>query len=115
MGKKNVVRKQHNNEADMCVVQNGDKQLLIVTGGAHTSGGVYAFNTETDELAWTVKGELEGTEEEMGAYGVTTDGRGHLFVCAPWDNECIQMFSVRDGARMGAVMRQGEHDMEDRT
>ena len=107
---KNVIRTKQASISDMCAVQDGERQLLVVTdSGKH--GGVYAYNTATDVLEWSVKGKLEGMDEEMDAQGVTTDGRGDLFVCDP-KNECIQMFCVRDGAYMGAVMRQEEQELK---
>ena len=45
----------------------------------------------------------------MSPYGVTTDGRGHLFVCDQ-QNACVQMFST-DGVYMGTVLLTRENGM----
>ena len=99
---KNVIGTQQNSIPDMCLLDEGDKQLLVAVGGG---SGMYAYNTVTDELEWRLEGELEGMEHGMCAGGVTTDGRGHLFTCDV-NNKCIQMVSVRDGTYVAAVMRE---------
>ena len=91
---KNVIQIQQINIYDMCVVPDIDRELLVAADGY---SGVYAYNTVTDELEWRVEGGLD-------ARGVTTNGLGHLFVC-DFKNKCIQMFRVRDGTYMGALMR----------
>ena len=44
-----------------------------------------------DKFQW--KAELNGTEKKMNAFCLTTDGRGHLYVC-DMSNGCIHMFSM---------------------
>ena len=84
---------------DMCFTQDRDKQLLIVAG---EGGMLSAYNTETDELEWKVEEKLPG--KKIDVRGVTTDGRGHLFVSdRMYDSKCIQMFSVSDGSYMGSL------------
>ena len=41
--------------------------------------------------------------KDMDAWGVTTDMRGHLFIC-DHENDCVQMFST-DGKYMGALLK----------
>ena len=72
----------------MCCSKNGDKQYLNTT---YSSSGVYAYDVSEDKFEW--KGEPNGTEKKMNAFGVTTDERGNLFVC-DMNNECIHMFST---------------------
>ena len=96
---------------DMCFVQDGDKQLLIVAGGdegfftSKTTKGpsLFAYDTEKDKLEWKVGENLPGNKEHMRAAGVTTDGRGHLFV-TDRNNDRIQMFYVSDGAYLGHLI-----------
>ena len=61
---------------DLCFTKNGDRQLLIVI----CADGIVAYNTETDKVEWEVHGTLPRMERAMDPRGVTTDGRGHLFV-----------------------------------
>ena len=89
----------------MCSVQHGDKQLLVVADYRE----IFAYNAATDKLEWKVDGKQLGTEKGMSPSGITTDGRGHLFVC-DWKNgnNCIQMFSVSDGQYLGCFMKDEE-------
>ena len=77
---KSVIHTLHSEIYDMCFAQAEDKQLLIV---AVDEEGVFAYNTDTDKLEWKV-------DENIHAAGVTTDGRGRLFV-ADYDNQCIHL------------------------
>ena len=86
---RSVIHTQQDGIYDMCCVKDGDKQLLVVAAGWD---GLHAYNMVTDRLEWSVEGKLPGMEKEMEVIGVTTDGRGHLFV-ADVDNG-IQMFST---------------------
>ena len=88
---------------DMCYVKDGDKQLLVVSAGGE---GLHAYNTVTDELEWKVEGKLPGMGKKMDAWGVTTDGRGHLFL-ADYENG-IQMFSTA-GRYLGCLI--GDEDL----
>ena len=75
---------------DMCFVQDGDKQLLIVTNYK----GFFAYNTDTDKLEWKV---VEKPNQNIGIRAVTTDGRGHLFA-SDYNNHSIHVYSVSDGS-----------------
>ena len=86
---------------DMCLVQEGDKQIVVVAGG---DGGLFAYDTETGKLEWKVKEKPSEMMNAINTRGVTTDGHGHLFVCNT-ANECIQMFSASDGQYLGRLMR----------
>ena len=100
---KGIVHTQQRNMKGMCFVQNGDKQLLIAT--EWENGSLFAYNTETDKQEWEVKRKLPGMEKDMDTSGVTTDGRGHLFVGDKNGNKSIQMFSVSDGVYLGCLMK----------
>ena len=97
-----VTHTEQNFIQDMCCVQKGNEQLLITTKGF--GGGVYAYNTSTDKLVWYVEGKLPGIDNNIRPLGVTTDGRGHLFVCDN-DNKCTHMFST-DGGYMGSLLKE---------
>ena len=86
---------------DMCFVQDGDKQLLIV---AACDAGLFAYNTEMEKLEWKVDGKVSGKEQVLNARGVTTDEYGHLFV-ADYDNKCIHMFSTSEGQYLGCLIK----------
>ena len=82
-----VIRIQQNEICNMCVVQNGDEQLLVVGG----DGGVLAYNTNTGQrLEWSLTAHFGST--------VATDGRSHLFV---FDDECIEVYSVSHRCKIG--------------
>ena len=87
---KSVIHIRQYGIEDMCCMKDGDKQLLVV---ASRYRGLYAYNMGTDQLEWKVEGKLPGLETEMDACGVTTDGRGHLFVADyNYGNIGIQVF-----------------------
>ena len=91
---------------DMCCTQDGDKQLLVVAAG---NGGLYAYNTHTGELEWKVDRKLPGIDKNMEVIGVTTDTRGHLFVCDfKKGNKCIHLVRALDGQYLGCLMNAEE-------
>ena len=98
--RKRVIHTRQSYIMDMCFTRDGDRHLVVVVD--HTQG-IFAFNADTGELEWTVCGKLPGMEKYPNACGVTTDGRGHLFV-ADCDNKCIYMFSVSDGQYLGCLI-----------
>ena len=117
-GKRNVIHPQLDGEiADMCTVQDGYKQLLIVaardvispcvsrdgTFDFYGQDGIFAYNTATDKREWAFCGKLPGMENIMKARGVATDGRGHLFV-SDQGNHCIHLFSV-DGNYIKCLLK----------
>ena len=89
---------------DLCFVKDGDKELLIVVDGVNS---VFAYNTETVKLEWKVDVAAPSMEYDMRPVGVTTDGRGHLYV-ADWKNDCVHMFSVSDGLYMACLLKGSE-------
>ena len=94
--------------SDICCARQGGKNLLVTTGGYRK---LYAYATDTDALEWSLGGNLPGMDKEMEAQGVTTDGRGHLFVCdGNPGNGCVQMFSS-GGRYLGYLLREGEADL----
>ena len=100
---KRVVRTKPSGIFDMCFVQDGGKQLLVVTCGGN---GIFTYNTDTDKLEWKVDVKLPGIEKDMDFMVLTNDGRGHLFVGDYVNgNKCIQMFSATDGQYLGCLMK----------
>ena len=100
---KRVIHTQQRNIRDMCYVQNGGKELLIIAAGRE---GVFAYSTLLDKLEWKVDGTLPEMKKDIAAYGVATDGHSHLFV-ADYDNHCIQMFSASDGSYLRCLVVKG--------
>ena len=77
---------------DMCCLLDQDSKQLIVT--ARGPEGLSAFsNVRSGRLEWNMKGELPGMKHSMCAEGVTTDGRGHIYVCDV-RNKYIYMFTT---------------------
>ena len=101
---KSVFLTQNETIFDMCFVDDGARQLLIVAAGGK---GLFAYNTYTDKLEWEVGGLLAGNKEDIQTTGVTADERRHLFV-TDFGNYCIQMFSVVDGQYLGCLMKDVE-------
>ena len=92
----------------MCCSQDENKQLLVLAAG----NGLFAYNTNTGKLEWKVDRKLPGMEKDMDCVGVTTDKRGHLFVC-DWKNgnRCIHLFRASEGQYLGCLMKdEEEHD-----
>lgn len=102
----NVTHVQQDIVWDMCCVQDRNKHLLLTTGGFD---GVNAYNTDTDQVEWCKKGTLTGMEEQMMAEGVTTDGRGHVFI-SDESNRCIHMLSNK-GSYLGVLLKEGEQGL----
>ena len=71
--------------------------------------GITAYNMQTNTLEWMVRGKPGGMTNDLDAWGITTDGCGHLFVC-DWANACVQMFNV-DGDYLGPVLKEGEQSL----
>ena len=112
---------------DMCSVHNGNVQLLVITGGITATGSVSlvnvsklvqstrmngqlcAYNVDSGEMVWTVKGKQPGTDEDICGVAVTSDGNGHLFVCDS-NNNCVQMFST-DGNHQGRLEIEDEETL----
>ena len=63
--------------------------------------GIYACNINSDKLEWMVKGKLDGIENDMDLWGITTDDCGHLFVCDA-KNSCVHIFATH-GQHMGVA------------
>ena len=100
----NVTNTKQGQIWDMCCVQHRQKELLVTTRGF--DGGVYGYNTTSGELEWRMKCKLPGVKKDISPRGVTTDGRGNIYVCDD-SNECIQLFSV-DGVYNGSIMKEGK-------
>ena len=103
-----IIHIQQNQVWDMQYATIGNKELLITTD--NVNHGIYAYDTNTDELMWHMKGKVAGMRNELWAEGVTTDGCGVLFVCGR-NNGCVQKFSVSDGTYLGSLPQ--EFDLEE--
>ena len=88
---------------DMCLVACRKTDLLVTT---QNFGGVYAYVAGTDNLRWYFGGYHRGIDKWINAVGITSNGRGHLFV-SDIGNNCIQMLST-DGTFLGSVLRGGK-------
>ena len=94
---------------DMCYSTYKGKEFIVVTRG---SDGMYCYNLKTGNIEWGVKGgsRPSPTSQPMILCGLTTDGRGRLFVCDS-GNSCIQMFSIPDGKYLDALVRAGGEEL----
>ena len=81
---------------DICCVEDSDEPLLMTTHSLKRR--LCAYNTRVNKREWIIKG--------TNALGVTSDGRGHLFVCDP-DKDCVQVYST-DGECRGVLISKGE-------
>ena len=98
---KPIIQTQLDQMRDMCIIQNADKQLLVIAADIE---GLFAFNIETGKLEWKVDEKVSGMEQTIDANGVTHDGHGPLFV-ADRNNGCLQMFSLSDGEYLGPLQK----------
>ena len=82
---------------DICYTEDGSTGPVIIT--THSlERRLCAYNPRGSEREWVVKG--------INSMGVTTDGRGHVFVCDS-DKGAVQMYSV-DGECLGVLVNQAE-------
>ena len=81
---------------DICCVEDGDEQLFITTHSLDRR--LCAYNSRANEREWVIKGK--------DIQGVTTDGRGHLFVCNS-DKGCVQVYTT-DGQYLGVLISEGD-------
>ena len=103
---KQVIHIKQNDIYDMCCAQDGDKQLLILADGQQE---LLAYNTNTDKLEWKAHRKPPGMEKDMEVIGLTTDKRGHLFVCDfKKGNKCIHLFWASDSQYLGCLMKDEE-------
>ena len=97
--RKGVVHLEQECVFDMCCVQVDENPFLFV---AQNVNGIYAYNTQRDLFVGVLNGKPPGMEENIIAHGITTDGRGNLYV-ADGGNRCIQVFSASNGRHIGYV------------
>ena len=77
---------------DMSFTEHEGKRLLFIAEGY---GGLFAYNYDTWDLEWSVKGRLNA--------GLTTDARGHLFHCVESSiKRCVKVFTTK-GADLGVL------------
>ena len=91
-----------------------DKDFVIITyGNTYASrGGIYAYNTKTNNLEWSVEGRLPGLNKIIKAPGLSADENGHLFVYDD-NNKCVQMFNVADGRYLGTLIESEKQGLGD--
>ena len=89
-------------------VQHDGRSFVIVTHGKHSRwlGGIHSYDAQTKDLIWKSRGKLPQMQSPLDATGITSDRRGHLYVC-DYTNQRIHMFSVVNGRYMG-VLGQGK-------
>ena len=88
---------------DMCCVHGEDSKLVVVV---FKDGKLCAFNALSSVLQWETEQDMPDpkvAQNSLQAGGVTTDGRGHLFVC-DLGNKWVQKFSL-DGKYLERVVR----------
>ena len=83
----------------MCFVEGEDSKLIVVV---FRDGKLCAFSAISCELLWQAKQEMPHPLHPLKAGGVTTDGRGHLFV-SDLGNKWVQKFSL-EGDYLGRVV-----------
>ena len=85
---------------DMCCACEGRVKIFSL-GCNHYVKFVSAYSAKAKTL-WTLPDfQPDGMKHEMNPSGITTDGRGHLFICDT-ANECIQIFDT-DGTYLCPV------------
>ena len=108
---------------DFCSVPNADRQLMVIAHGLtkwfllkngqtnkiKSDSELWAFDTDTGGLEWTIKGKLSGMEKEMCAEALASDGHGILFVYDT-NNSCVEMFSA-NGTFTHVFLREGEQGL----
>ena len=80
-------------------MEDSSEPLFITTHSLERR--LCAHNTLTNKREWIIKG--------TNAQGVTTDGRGLLFVCDA-DRCCVQVYST-DGRCLGVLISEGDSGM----
>ena len=83
---------------DMCCIKLDSRRTLLVL--ARGDEGVWAYNVETDQLSWHVKGKPPGMQRNMSAQGITVAYRpvvygspaNYCYVCDD-KNFCVHMLS----------------------
>ena len=83
----------------MCCVDGKDSKLVVVV---FIDGKLCAFNMLSSKLQWEAKQEIADSQQPLKAGGVTTDGRGNLFV-SDLVNKWVQRFSL-NGEYLGGVV-----------
>ena len=91
-----ITNTRENYIEDICCVEDSDEPLIITTHSLKRR--LCAYNSRSNEREWVVKGK--------DMQGVTTDRRGHLFVCNS-DKGCVQVYST-DGRCLGVLISEGD-------
>ena len=89
--------------------ENGAEEVIT---GIQPYTGIHCYSITTKSLKWSVSGNLPGMQNPVNALGLTSDGRGYLFVCdGMFGNRCIQMFSISDGQYLRCLIKKGEQGL----
>ena len=102
LGPHNIVHAEVEHLKSICYVQNGEKQVLMVA-----AGHLYAYDRVANKLIW-IRERMSWNHK--GARGVTSDGRGYVFVCND-ESMSIEMYSVSDGKHLGCLIKNGEQGL----
>ena len=93
---------------DMCVVNQGEKELLVGTYRTYPSK-IQAVNICSHEVEWEMQGHFNRKGSTMAPHDLTTDGQGHIFANDS-DDGSVHLFSF-DGKYLGCVLQKGEQSL----
>ena len=93
----------------MCPVYLENRQLVVTTHDQVDEEGfsISAHDPDEKRRKWSVT--EAPTEKPLSPQGLTTDGKGQLYVC-DFYNRCIQIFST-NGKYKGVLLRRGEQGL----
>ena len=94
---------------DMCPVHLENRNLVVTTHAEVDEEGfsICAHDPDEKRRKWSVTESL--AEEPLSPQGLTTDGKGQLYVC-DYNSTCIQIFST-GGTYKGVLLRQGQQGL----
>ena len=90
----------------ICCAEFDGKSLLVM---ACIDLSVKAFNMDTKEIAWSIRGWIPLSKKHLDARGITADKHNRLFV-GDEENKCIHIFSI-DGKFVTTLLREGEQGL----
>ena len=94
---------------DMCVTNQGGKELLVGTYGR--SGTIMqAVNICSHEVEWQIERGVLGKQSIREPHDLTTDGQGHLFVNDSINDSSVQLLSF-GGKHLSCVLQKGEQSL----
>ena len=92
-----------------------ERRDSIITTFENLSGGLgmYAYNTESSEKIWEIEWQHDKKVpdfENKIIGGITTDYRGHVFVC-DIKSSCVHAYSTKDGSDLGSIIAKGQQGL----